>query len=578
MTPKITVEGVLFAVNEVLRGLFVQGAAVINLVAPSSHIVVPVYPYCDRPLAVVDTSGKPKIGPDFFEIQYLGNGIYQTRGVYPPFEGIRTTEKMSIYNRDGQQLSTKVPPDATFAGVYYLGTMNNETKKTTLTVLPDDALLAFRESNGGKLGLCDMTGTEVVPASFSTIDSVNGGRPLMFKTGLSSTYPDREHTMSSEEMRAYKSQHVFYYEPIAKELREIEELSDVCAIAREYTDGMRAFCSRRERGLHGFLDKNGKIAISAKYRRYIPFENGRAIVTQKSSSKYGDRYVIDKSGKRISPKGKFIRLEWNDVYLVGLGGPSGLMDRDFKWKVKPAMVHISPRRDGTFFRSDLKSQNHQIVTKYGTVRTLSHREMRPIPMVVRCVPKTGESQPSSDEFFACSMTKIDRLGLRCFREQNYRDPVQSGSSKPEPFRPIDPTLASRLAPYEPLVECEQERLIAQAPLDINPLDPKAWQRFNRMLLFASFLKNAELIGVSKDEARSLFGARHVSYADHPDDDVMLIDLISGGCVVDSYIFVELHFKNGKVQSWNFMDGSNQRSNSVEQSVVLEVLPLDAASK
>jgi hypothetical protein len=541
-----------------------------NAFSPSCNLTFPTYNYTGHPLGIIDSNGKVIVAPAYSRITYLEHGLYLTKSAgIGAFEG----SQIELFNRDGRKLEVKVPAGTEFYGVYYLGSVGKLRSSLAIDTLPPDAVVIFRRN--GRYGLCTTTGDEVLEAKFGTIDSVNGGQPLMFDMAVRMTYPDRENGITPEDARQFKSNKAYYFDVEKKELVPLE-LTGVWSMSPEYSDGMRSFCSAQTKNLHGFINERGREVIKPRYWRYEPFEDGRAIVTRYpcvSGSQYGDRYIIDKQEKRISPRNAFVTGRQNGVYFTGMKKSAGLMDRNGKWLYGPEDGSIRVKPDGTLMHSDRASARFTVISSTGQVlKRMTGNELNdcypPVPVTIRCIPKQSGAREVEFSKWAGAQS-VARNMLWFYGRGNETLGMEYTTYPATVF--IGKELSKKQIPYVARARFESDRYAMIAPGYMGKFNPEEL-RMDTFCgttptdMFARFLREYNLFCMSRDEVVKLLAEGNKWAALR--DNTLVLGIISGGCVVDHYYSVQIHFNGDKVSSWNFIDGNNNKSPSITMDVEL----------
>jgi DNA-binding transcriptional regulator/RsmH inhibitor MraZ len=94
--------------------------------------------------------------------------------------------------------------------------------------------------------------------------------------------------------------------------------------AEDFSEGLAAVSLDDK--IYGYIDTNGKMTISPKFESVRQFKNGLAVIERKDNgnSKYG---YIDRTGKMLIPVRYTAALEFNeDLAVVGIEGKYGYID------------------------------------------------------------------------------------------------------------------------------------------------------------------------------------------------------------------------------------------------------------
>lgn len=138
--------------------------------------------------------------------------------------------------------------------------------------------------------------------------------------------------------------------------------NNYCSIKRDYdevgvpSEGYRAF---RKGDLWGFLDKNNKEIIPAKYTEVQAIKNGLALVTG-GNAKTPQTFIINISGTIVYDQ---TTIWGEDLMCVRQNGLWGYIDRNFQQKIKPQF------EQGSLFKQDIaivkKGNKYGFINKEG---------------------------------------------------------------------------------------------------------------------------------------------------------------------------------------------------------------------
>lgn len=194
---------------------------------------------------------------------------------------------------------------------YVTGTINQQKQNTTdLTWIKSD----------GKWGLVNKSGKTLTPIVYSDIKDVQEGYTWVKKDALWGLMDSTGNYLIKPDER----------NPL------IYGINATFKIFSEFHNGLLRYQSRN---LYGYLDKQLKVAIPAKYDKVSDFKNGLACV-------YQDGYcgLIDTQGKTVIP------INYKEIIISDDGlfpvkddnGDWGYLNLKNEWVVKPQFKNASP--------------------------------------------------------------------------------------------------------------------------------------------------------------------------------------------------------------------------------------------
>ena len=572
-------------------------SALINLLSVS-FTIFPVYRFDGNALGVIDSQGKVIIPDKYSQIQYLGHGLYVTRNIEP---GLRPGDSFQLFDRSGQEIKVKVPANSKFAGVYSLGDNASDKEICRTHRLPKGCLFVFSKDN--RYGLANDDGTIALPAKQGTIDSINGGLPLIFDNAVGSTYPNRECYAKPETVEQYKNT-VYTFNNSTKTLEKLV-LPTIYTIAPEYTDGRRSFSSLAAscihackdpdgkvgayQVLHGFLDQYGKIAIEPKYNRAGVYQDGKALVTvYPGGTRSGDFFIIDKDGRRVSPEGIAVMQKWGDVFIAKTAPTdgNGLLNSQGKWILPPTNSYLFPMTDGSFYVGNRKERNAVVVTAEMTeVSRMTNADCDRKRVILKFVQKSQYSpslagrptqypQIADNAFYSPENGSLEITGKGiATRFSPY--PPQGGYG--DTLTPFTTAQSAKFWPYIANAEAEPDRFIMREARGLHGFDSTSWKDtqerlhhgpeysmvhanvvpprtplagFSPLDMFSRFLHQYDLIGMSKAQVTALLGP----YCQRL--------LLSASICTGPGPWIEIIFQNNQVCSWRYCNGPEIRENIV----------------
>lgn len=550
-------------------------------VLPAFATIYPIYQFDGDPLGVTDSTGHQILPNKYSRIRYLGHGLYLACDIA---SGLAEGKNLYLFDRDGAQIEVKTPPKSTFAGVYSFGVVGDKEPATEIfRTLPSDSLVVFSEEE--KFGLCNLDGDVILPANFGTIDCANGGLPLIFEKQTYYTYPDRECYFHSKlDLASYKKAKAYSFDVAKRELVAIQQ-TGIFAVAPEYSNGYRSFAiAERPHCLIGFIDTSAQVKIAPQFHRITEFDGDQALATIFDNATCGHRFVIDKTGKQISPKNLWVSSKWNGVYYAHLGTfghSTRLINERFETIVEPPPTMIHKLADGTFLMGHPKDASIlNIVSNTGkVVKTLSKSDLNEQLVLFRAVSKRDAAMSKAEDkaVFNCSFWRFKKIADKGLLFAH--TPLNMEFHETEASMPIPSEIAAAIVPNIALAKCEEDRFITKPRFGSTGFDSAAFEWRNnpihgtkvnslihvsKLELFIRCLKEHDLFAMSRKQVCDLLPERQqlsTSKAFHR------ISLINGGCCTDSYFYIDIHFDGDKVVSWNFLDGVGRASKRFTEDVV-----------
>lgn len=281
-------------------------------------------------VGIIDRQGREILKSNFAHIQYYGHGLFVARDFDTDSDSTCKTA-IRIFTRDGNELIPKLPQGTELKELLWLGNYADTVPNTVLTQFPKDSL--FRFTDGPLMGICDAAGNLVVPAKYADM-----GYPAEGLITMVRRQPQSSQAAESEMLAEFFDVHSQKILPA--------KLPPGASISTghfpgHFSDGLIAY--QAANGLQGFLDKRGRVAIKAKFRRVDPFANGIARVDLDQNG-HGFR-MINRDGYIISParldvdqfSGEFARAR--DLKT----NKSGVVDRKFRWVIPPKYEFVASR-------------------------------------------------------------------------------------------------------------------------------------------------------------------------------------------------------------------------------------------
>ena len=409
-------------------------------------------------------------------------------------------------------------------------------------------------------------------------------------------FPAHYASRENNERHYAPTDRAFIFKAKSHTLEPIDQ-KGIYAIASEYSEGLRNFSYGGMPGRSGYLDTYGKVAIKPQFQGGSNFQDGNASVVILAEESYpgANLRVIDKSGKMVPTGDLVLGRRWNGFYIVdGLNKEKGVVNREFKWILKPEFDLILARTDGTYIASKTKDKKVSVYSNSGTeLATMSFDELDRRRMFYRCVPKS-EYNPSigkqaeagvlSTQYPFDSPSAIEVVSNGLVAHCQPYPPIGWDSQL---NRPISPTLAAQL--YSRVVEAQSEpdRYVMSNARGTYCFDSIRWKEIQNISgspplpptksllmgyygdaldLFSRFLYEHNLVGMSRQEVLRLLGPKNPNVRTiQPSLRYMIL---SGGCCLDRYIYVDINFQNEIVCDWCFSGSDGKKSAPFVNNVVL----------
>lgn len=562
-------------------------------VITSALTVLPIYAHGGEPLGLVDSNGREVLAAKYSEVRYLGSGLYLTRNMAP---GLAPGDKYFLFNRDGKQLEVLVPGGAEFTGVYSLGFPPSTSEKTSSAALSHNALVVF--SRQGKFGLCDSAGKEVLPARFGAIDTINGGTSFVFENhvryfpagfmgGASNVRSDEPTKLTDRAFIFNAESHVL--EPI--------EQKGIYGITSEYSDGLRSFSCVGEPRLSGYLDAYGRVAVKPQFQGAGNFQHGNALVAMFGKESYpgANLRVIDKSGTIVRTGDLVLGRRWNGFCIASEQKKAkGVVNREFKWILKPEFSLVQAKTDGNYITCKLRAKKVSVYSNTGKeLATMSFDDLERTRMYYKCVSKS-QYDPSigkqaevgvlSTQYAFDNPMSIEVASNGLVSHYSPYPPIGWDSQL---NRPVSSTLAAQLYPRIVEAQSEPDRFVVSKARGTYWFDSIRWKELqgrsgfpplsptNSLLpghygdaldLFSRFLHEYDLVGMSRQEVLRLLGPGNPNAKTvQPSLRYMIL---SGGCCLDSCVYVDINFQNEIVCDWCFSGSDRKKSARFVDNVVL----------
>ncbi|MBC7997624.1 MAG: WG repeat-containing protein, partial [Leptolyngbya sp.] len=304
---------------------------------------------------LTDLEGREIVPPIYPYINYLGHGLFLLFQRNPnPDQGVQCLSEKLLINRKGIKLKTKIPQNASFEGIFWLGDQAENKKNFVPDTLPDDALLKFRINNNS--GICDKDGQIILPASFPWIGTAREGTAVVRR----------------------EDNKLFVFDAKSRQQNEVSsEVADNGG-GMAFGEGLAPF---RNPELTGYIDKLGKVAIAPKFHWAVIFEQGQAFVNILSADgKNASGAIINRMGDIISPPTLDIREFYGDYAVAGVGnGKFGVVNRKFEFVIQPEYETLIPQAAPYYSEEDAWSLHAKPPMFFYAVK---HKGDRPLVLSV----------------------------------------------------------------------------------------------------------------------------------------------------------------------------------------------------
>lgn len=256
---------------------------------------------------LIDSFGKEIAPVKYNHIYYVGHGVYWLRE-----KSTDGSEQPILLNRTGTFIATKVPEGTRFDRVLWLGASAEANEHLVPEMLANDALLVYRDKRN--CGVCDKDGRVVLPPVYERVGYVNEN--LVVLRNL-----DKKLFILNVKTRKCQS--------ISDEV--VDNGIDIT-----FYEGLARF---KNGDVYGFIDSSGNVVIKPK-RGYewlsYGFTDGLACLNiQGTNGKTLTGAVANKAGKVVSPPNMSIAEFWGDFAVAKLAGKVGVVNRQFKFVIKP---------------------------------------------------------------------------------------------------------------------------------------------------------------------------------------------------------------------------------------------------
>ncbi|MBX9951595.1 MAG: WG repeat-containing protein [Candidatus Obscuribacterales bacterium] len=473
---------------------------------------------------LLDQNGKSVVPPKYSQIDYAGRGLFIASSVNAHDPWVRGEERY-LFNADGVQVELKVPEGSHFRRILWLGE-GLQDSDVPLKILPQNTLVTFIKDN--HYGICDLSGKTIVRPIYDFIDIPHDGLSFMVKT------IDHVCELSTFNVQTHQVKVL----PIKK---PVWSGPGAFRYQTFFSEGLAACEIRDDRGFpkFGYIDVDGKFAIEPRYYEPSPFVNGIASVSLGMGK--ADT-VIDKSGRIISPEILEVdqfRGDYAVAKYKALPAGYGIVNRKFEFVVKPdygSIRAITKWRAYSHF-SDVKRRRTEPADYYLCNHSVFSNDCRFLfELPAGCEPNFTELHEGYWSSWSGKSMYFDMSGHEI--------------SKPKSIERDDSNSAVQLV--------APGRFLLTVKTDTGKFDPRYWslgidQPISRFEMFKRFLEEYNLIGMSFVDVAKLLGIGYSSRLDKPTPDhkTFRYHLISGGCLPEMAVEVEIHISNGKVESWCF---------------------------
>lgn len=325
------------------------------LVQQSHAMPVNVYREFGNDHGLTNLQGREIVPSKYPYIVYVGHGLFLLSQRNPnPDQRFKCTNEKILINRNGVQLKTQVPLNATFEGIFWLGEKAENNKTFVPDTLPDDALLKFRIDQNS--GICDKDGHIVLPASFPWIGTAREGMAVVRR----------------------EDNKLFVFDVKSRQQNEVSgEVADN-GVGMAFGEGLAPFRNQR---LTGYIDTSGKVVIAPKFNWGLIFEQGQAFVTVlNSDGKAASGAIINKMGEIVSPPTLAVCEFYGDYAVAGTGaGKVGVVNRKFEFVIQPEYETLLPQAAPYYSEEDAWSLHSKPPLFF---YALKHKGARPVVLSV----------------------------------------------------------------------------------------------------------------------------------------------------------------------------------------------------
>jgi hypothetical protein len=484
-------------------------------------------------VGVIDGKGRTVIQCEFRNVQYLGQGFFFADD-FNPEHPLKYSNTGRVLDYNGKTIPTKLPRGCTLSKVWLPDA--SENNEHILTSLPADTI--FEIHGQGGFGLCDLNGNIILEPTFGAI-----GIPRKGFFPISTGLPFCSGAL------------LFIWDSKTKERKSAPDkvmLFDLTA------DAPIPFqTSIKDKRIWGYMDLDGKVLIEPKFEQADAFfVDGLAWVQMEGRI---DPAYIDKEGKEITVDYRHVVNYRNScIVLVAKNGERklGSLDNHSKFLIEPEYIELKRLSDDVYAGRKSSSDQFLALNSHGNVLFTfpaeTQRVVRLSDDLIDCVIKTetGESLFVSIDLKGKTVRRA-RNPETFFLEHGFAVEQIAIDNAEKQLKLLDRN--DRIV--QPAQACKfvvltEDRLLKYVSDDHfkssiweNPNPIGLQWGLNRQESFASFLKDFDLIGMTKERIEALLGPSQQSipngafyYISYP------------GCFHSQAGF-QVEFEKGKVSRW-----------------------------
>jgi len=489
---------------------------------------------------VIDSNGREIIPCKFGQIKYLGQGLFFAEEANDEQPAERSYVGR-VFNNAGKALTIKIPKDFTLSNVTLPATKSDTAGSSPLvTHCPDGTVLEIHGKDG--FGLCDLDGKILLEPKFGAIGDLRDGYVSAFSPPH--MYQFTLNLKTGERKSGPREAHVMGFGPDY----------DIRPFSISGGDGY----------IWGYMNKAGDIVIQPKFRHAQYFtKEGFAVVEVGEKPSKSKRAFIDRTGKIVSPEYHSAHSFEDGIASVTDESEDGsiskrmLIDTTFKpvlsgnfrgaKKLFDNIFAVYENATGLNYLSfkAVNSKGEFLFNFPGTLVTSPHVQGNEIVCATREGGKVGDEEVRKIVHLD-NQGKVLKTVSGTFPMEEYGISVLSEKVPPHDTRysllgkngkVISQVKNGYLRPVAP------DRIVKT--MQVQQFHPNEWMHhrsegFSREGSFHNFLRNYDLIGMSKTQVESLLGK--------PAKPTNRYYLLTGNCN-HSWTAIELEYVDDKVTRW-----------------------------
>lgn len=458
------------------------------------------------PVGLADEKGRPVIPAKYSRIEYRGNGIFLATGISED-RFVEGRDK-HLFNRDGKELEVVLPKDSQFVDIAWLGEAAESDSSISLEGLQPEALIRFVQN--GKVGLCRPDGTVFLAPGNYLVEHVGGGKAFLKEFRPS---PKLDTVFSIIDLKTGD------ITPVKSDLNY--------TWISPFSDGFAAINSATSGKFLGFLKPDGELLVKKNYLYATSFRKGVSLVTVRSSNGKKSRIKVDKTFAALPAT----------VEVGQFQGDSGQYEvltpiYENQWTTNAATLNQTAAPIA-YLAKRFNSDDCLAISPTGAELFVFPRGKMP--------PSQNNSPPVVINGFIRYLFKDDATGQ--FRYA-YLDMHGKEWSDSERLPAVSGMKFSDWAPGR--------YRFSMTNADDGHFDPHYWANHtaNRIKWFGRFLKDYNLIGMSRVDVLSLLSKNVSSPSYRPSDEDISYWL-------DERLYLKIFFRNDRVYQWCLVQANQE---------------------